>query len=150
METKEKTEQSNDSVRTTRLLGTREIKFRQPLTNNKDEFTVWHYWGFIDGLFVAPAGYGFSNKETAESSQQFTGLKDKNGKEIYEGDVVHIKGTAPAPHRHAEPYDVDEDLIVRDIRDVFRQYEIGNAIEAEFYTEIIGNIFENPELIECT
>lgn len=66
---------------------------------------------------------------------QYTGLKDKNGKEIYEGDIVLMQ--AFLPHLPQWKY------IVK-----FEEwgYNYGYKIEAQ-HGEIIGNIYENPELI---
>jgi uncharacterized phage protein (TIGR01671 family) len=72
--------------------------------------------------------------------RQYTGLKDKNGKEIYEGDILDT---------HAQ-YD---DIYIR--RVVYERcgltlepgtgYTLTKSNERHF--EVIGNIYENPELI---
>jgi len=65
---------------------------------------------------------------------QFTGLKDKNGKEIYEGDVI-VTG--------------DSTLPVRFERGSLGIGETGQDFEPlyRYSVEIIGNIYENPELL---
>ena len=61
---------------------------------------------------------------------QFTGLLDKNGKEIYEGDILQIKVIST------------QCIVVQWTRNGFSPY-----IKDETDFEIIGNIYENPELI---
>ncbi len=115
----------------------RELKFRQKLQNG-----TFHYWGFPTdkpGCFIAPASDGSDGLSKAqENSDQFTGLKDKNLKEIYGADVVRI---------------VDENYQV-----VFhfnrwmakrrgKAYEIRKIDVGSFY-QVIGNVWDNPELLK--
>jgi uncharacterized phage protein (TIGR01671 family) len=79
---------------------------------------------------------------------QYTGLHDKNGREIYEGDIIvaHPKMKYEIPKIGVVQYG--------DYRPMF-QYKLVDGEEYSIWNndvnrtyEVIGNIFENPELLE--
>jgi uncharacterized phage protein (TIGR01671 family) len=69
--------------------------------------------------------------------QQYTGLKDKNGKEIYEGDVVEIGDRKKEVIFNIGMFYIDENY-----GDIVTLSEVDNIIE------VIGNIFKTPELLK--
>ena len=75
--------------------------------------------------------------------QQFTGLKDKNGKEICEGDIV--KGLFFDTDVMADLVTICPVVWVED-RACFN---IGHRYWTKSATTVIGNIFENPELLQA-
>lgn len=73
-----------------------------------------------------------------ETVGQYTGLKDRNGKYIYEGDIVSIDGRVAVIKYHARLA-----FVLRYIEtDGYDFYHGGMVIE------IIGNKYENPELLK--
>ena len=75
---------------------------------------------------------------------QFTGLLDKNGKEIWEGDVVETE-TSTGLHKFEVEYDNEKaSYMCPHIVDDECETTLGQLPNS---IEIIGNIYENPELI---
>lgn len=84
---------------------------------------------------------------------QSTGLRDKNGKEIFEGDVVtdgHTKGDIKN-HPTLGFYMVDDNGVERWFSDNASIEDFGEDVETVArILEILGNIYTNPELAEVS
>lgn len=152
----------------------RNIKFR---AWDKDEDQMIYDFGLTPGDYFPyqlpdddcespedPANYKyFDNAEL----MQFTGLKDKNGKDIYEGDIltIPIGNFDPASRAKAPSYWVvewDEDGLgyqltltkKRDLTPAEKELHFGHKAFTGLYrkrgpeSEVIGNIRENPELLK--
>ncbi len=89
-----------------------------------------------------PDGFSFGCLAEDEywKVMQFTGLKDKNGVEIYEGDIVkkwHYEYNCGGMG----------DKIIHAIVE-YKENEFTNIIDRSRGVEVIGNIYENPELMD--
>lgn len=70
---------------------------------------------------------------------QYTGLKDKNGKEIYEGDICFAE---------SKEYPRNKQVIWNEELARFEfDYPLGKSLLSTDSIEVIGNIYENPELL---
>jgi uncharacterized phage protein (TIGR01671 family) len=92
------------------------------------------------------------NSEDFSEVMQYTGLKDKNGVEIYENDILYskselktvrdMKGTGVYKETFSKVYFENGCFKTSDSIG-----SISKEIVEEFY-EVIGNVYENPELIK--
>lgn len=79
---------------------------------------------------------------------QFTGLIDKNGKEIYEGDVVRCASKKKCAHEVVWLQEVPSSTILGGGMPGFYLKGLNEGYAFLGYEEVIGNIYENPELLK--
>lgn len=119
----------------------RKIKFRawdgQQMSYGKeerfDDMIAWRFHHFNDDNIIL---------------MQYTGLKDKNGKEIYEGDIVNFSngnmmGTFNA---NSEVKFLDGCFMI-EINDGWDEWDELWHYTKHWDVEVIGNIYENPHLL---
>ena len=120
----------------------RQIKFRaQAIASNK-----WLYGDLRhhkEDVCIFEQGGNKGEQVKPETIGQFTGLRDINGKDIYEGDILDVSYA-----------DEESRLEVRFVRGVFAFLWDGD-LDDEFpcnaptheWAKVIGNIHDNPELL---
>ena len=92
--------------------------------------------GLMDTELNSKIGWNSGDECTL---MQYTGLKDKNGKEIYEGDVVKIQSLLGGGRISTDYIEWERTGFVS---------HFGGRIPRENRIEVIGNIYENPDLIK--
>jgi uncharacterized phage protein (TIGR01671 family) len=121
----------------------REIKFRA-----WDKWIKKFVWDY--DVYIALCGdlveHGYEGIESCSEGQytlnQYTGLHDKNGKEIYEGDIV----------KSMQDFGYDDFADMRELIEVVEYHEgafYPICDMPERYYKVIGNIYENPDLLEA-
>ena len=130
----------------------REIKFRGktkdgrwvkgvPIKNGFGKLTFMCF--ATSDLFSCPMEqiYKFCIEVIPETVTQYAELKDKNGVEIYEGDIVISQdGTGGLVYKHIVEWN-----------EFYKRFEPMGEDEAHFNREsceVVGNIYENPELLK--
>jgi len=122
---------------------TREIKFRVWDKDNKEIFIP----SYPDEVQFDNGTPHWANCDEFVA-MQFTGKKDKNGKEIYEGDIINVKD-----HPDFSAWG-GVGFVLWDNRELSYLYGVTNGWSDLLCTpdkkqiEVIGNIYENPELLK--
>ncbi len=115
----------------------REIKFRA-WDEVSEKMLNWN--DFLDtnmkNTFIAPESTGLI-------LMQYTGLHDKNGKEIYEGDIVKYRDSRG---QHIEKVIFDKGCFYAGMHWGSSTRVAPKLINTRI-TEVIGNIYDNPELL---
>ena len=104
---------------------------------------------------IGYSGGNYSIRFDEIELMQYTGLKDKNGKEIYEGDIVKVKlykGEEEEYFLGKVEYFGSNFIVDSDNNSDYHVYDLdGFGIDFKYNLEdceVIGNIYENPELLE--
>ena len=117
------------------------FRFRIPMYSKYEErFTQFIY----TDVYHEPLG--FIGSAIFKTPEQCTGLKDKNGKLIWEGDIVKFYNWTFDEEQIGKVQFVEQDALYG----IFinsRAYRPFSNLPTEEDCEIIGNIHENPELL---
>lgn len=126
----------------------KELKFRQPIFQKYGGFIRWHFWGFIEGEFISPVNIAEGGKD----SQQFTGLIDVKGNNIYEGDII-------SQHNRIYEVAINFNGFYAQRYKLWRgKFKPASQYCLSLFTkpngkvdgaEIVGNIHQNPEMLEA-
>lgn len=103
------------------------VDYNSKLTHIKEILDIGNFYEFLENEnFIV---------------MQYTGLKDKNGKDVYEGDVLTICNGSINGYK----------LLEKNRGVIFKDGSFNIPIfdfDSTHYFEVIGNIYDNPELLE--
>lgn len=143
----------------------REIKFRGKNLNTKEwvygdllqwndgETAIGVHGQFIDDGYHFNEDYDKTPYVDETTVGQFTGLKDKSRKEIYEGDIISVNGKYPKLIRYIDEWasyclanltDLDCDLKTS----YWQQVSPCWWTDYKREIKVIGNVYDNPELLK--
>jgi uncharacterized phage protein (TIGR01671 family) len=144
----------------------REIKFRAWVVNPRrriigvyeaKQIMIYDFIKWSKGELFTPNDVGNQLFENADDLKimQFTGLKDKNEKEIYEGDIVKFSNIEYSTGVYGASEGVAE-IVYKNNAFILLGYDMNcDNLDANIFgylnnndMEVIGNIYENPELIK--
>ena len=120
-------------------------------------FRAWDDWrkrmSVVDRIYIDTKGvrlyddFGEYWRDFRDAKlMQSTGLKDKNGKEIFEGDIVDYKGRKAVVKWHGSY----ASFIYRFVDELNERVSEWHPLFLAYYHfEIIGNIYENKELLDA-
>lgn len=125
---------------------------------NKKLFNVVNIWwnnGKLSSIYIGE-GITVFDHHCDIKLLQYTGLKDKNGREIYEGDIIDIHQTVNGCNLFAVMWDgigFNARYWVNNTADRKYEYDITELLDVNVNKydkdiEVVGNIYENKELVE--
>lgn len=137
----------------------REIKFRAWVAqgyeadgNTPKDFHMveWNNNFFADYSEVTHWGDEFPNNDPSSILMQYTGLHDKNGMEIYEGDIIQASdfylGDSFIKASKGEVIFDNGAFCVKAHTESIG--DLNSEAVSNYQVEVIGNIYENPELAQ--
>ena len=124
----------------------REIKFRAWDKENEKMMKVSSL--HLENKEISVKENGTFRLFRMQDLMQYTGVTDTNGKEIYEGDIIKYKFPYYTRLKHISPVKFLETEASFGIKDRYGNEIPLYTISANNYFEVVGNIYENKNLLE--